>query len=157
MGDLFPSPDFDVIICHNVLQYVPDATQLRKTLSDLLKADGILSLMSVNRYSAPYQAAFLHHNLERAYQSLDEQMQRATIFDAPVNLYTAEEISQLLAAQGFSTIHHYGIRCICDYWEDNARKEQPRIMEQIERLELRLTDAFPYKFLARYYQLIASI
>jgi hypothetical protein len=29
-------------------------------------------------------------------------------------------------------------------------------MEQIERLELRLTDAFPYKFLARYYQLIAS-
>jgi S-adenosylmethionine-dependent methyltransferase len=120
LGDLFLEHDFDVIICHNVLQYVPDAAQLLKTLSDLLKADGMLSLMSVNRYSAPYQAAFLHHDLERAYQSLDDRMQRATVFDASMNLYTAEEISQLLAAQGFSAIHHYGVRCICDYWGDNA-------------------------------------
>lgn len=119
-----------------------------------LRPGGVLSLVSVNRYSVPYQAAFLHHDLERAYASLNDHTQRATIFDTPMSLATAEEISALLAARGFSAIHHYGIRCLCDYWGDNAEKMQPAVMAQLERLERRLTDAYPYKLLARYYQLI---
>lgn len=154
LSALFPAPSFDVVICHNVLQYAPDVGQLLDTLLTTLRPGGVLSLVSVNRYSVPYQAAFLHHDLERAYASLDDHTQQATIFDAPMSLATAEEVSALLAARGFSAVHHFGIRCLCDYWGDNAEKMQPTVMAQLERLERRLTDAYPYKLLARYYQLI---
>lgn len=63
-------------------------------------ASGLLSLLSVNRHSAPYQAAFPHHDLERACQSLDDRQQVATIFNAPMTLFTADEVAEMLEGQG---------------------------------------------------------
>lgn len=50
---------------------------------------------------------------------------------------------------------HYGIRCLCDYWGDNKLKADPHIFAQLERLELELTARYPYKLLARYFQVVA--
>jgi len=43
---------------------------------------------------------------------------------------------------------------MCDYWGDNARKSDPATFEQIERLDFALTDLYPYKLLARYFQVV---
>lgn len=153
---LFPAAEFDVVLCHNVLQYVPDVGLLLDGLAAALRPGGLLSLVSVNRYSAPYQAAFLHHDLERALASLDQQTHHGQLFDTAMTLTTAEEVGALLSARGFEPIHHYGVRCLCDYWGDNAEKQQPAVMAQLERLERRLSAAHPYKHLARYYQLVAQ-
>jgi S-adenosylmethionine-dependent methyltransferase len=154
LPERFPAPSFDLVLCHNVLQYVSDVGQLLDGLLAVLRPGGVLSLVSINRYSVPYQAAFLHRDLQRAYASLDDSIQRATIFDTPMTLYTAEEMTVLLAARGVAGIDHYGIRCLCDYWGDNAEKARPEVMAQLERLERRLTGREPYKQLARYFQLV---
>ncbi len=155
LGDHVPPGTFDAALCHNLLQYVPDVPRLLDGLAATLRPGGLLSLLSINRHSAPYQAAFLHHDLARALQSLDDRQQVATIFNAPMTLYAADEIITMLEAQGFTIVAHVGIRCICDYWGTNAEKQHPEVMAQIEALERRLMHISPYKDLARYYQLLA--
>lgn len=155
LGQHVPPGSVDAALCHNVLQYVPDVPQLLADLVQALRPGGLLSLLSINRHSAPYQAAFLHHDLERALRSLDVRQQLTTIFATPMTMFTADEVSAMLSGHGFRIVAHVGIRCICDYWGTTEEKQRPEVMAQIEALERRLMHTSPYKDLARYYQILA--
>jgi S-adenosylmethionine-dependent methyltransferase len=154
ISDLFPPAQFDLIICHNVLQYINDVPSLIKKFANLLKPGGVVSIVSINRYSTPYHAAFLDNDLATALTQLDTHTSNAKIFDAVMTSYSADEMKELLENTGVISEGDYGIRCICDYWGDNERKLDPEIFAQIERLEFALTDLHPYKLLARYFQVI---
>lgn len=45
----FNDETFDIIICHNVLEYIDDKEAVVKALARVLKKDGILSLAKHNR------------------------------------------------------------------------------------------------------------
>jgi S-adenosylmethionine-dependent methyltransferase len=155
VGRLFPDSHFDVVLCHNVLQYVEDVPALLKSLSLPLKPGGLMSLISINRYSMPCHAAFLRGDLAEAFSQLDARQMRAITFDAVMTNYSVDVICNMLEGAGCQIEKDYGLRCLCDYWGDNDRKSDPAIFEQIERLEYALTERYPYKLLARYYQVIA--
>jgi len=155
LRDLFPADSFDVVLCHHVLQYIKDARSLCASLVALLQPGGILSLVTMNRYSIPYHAAFLRGDLAGALAQVDARTSQGRIFDAELISYTAEEIAGLLVGLGCAVEGDYGIRCMCDYWGDNERKSDPAVWAQIEQLEFALTDRFPYKLLARNIQVIA--
>ncbi|MCI0394255.1 MAG: methyltransferase domain-containing protein [Chloroflexi bacterium] len=155
LPELFPQPCFDVVLCHNVLQYTGDVAVFLAAVAAPLKPGGLLSLISVNRYSIPYRAAFFQGDLAGAYEQLDQRMILTTIFGEPMTMYTAEEIMALLPSAGCVPIQDYGIRCVCDYWGDNERKSDPAVFAELERLELALSGRHPYKLLARYFQIIA--
>jgi S-adenosylmethionine-dependent methyltransferase len=152
---LLPNQSFDMVLCHNVVQYVDDALSLLAGLAIPLKPGGIISVMGVNRYSVPYHAAFLRNNLDDAFAALEQHRGCATLFKERVRFYTGEEIAAFLSQAGCAVDGHYGIRCLCDYWGDNERKSNPDTFAQIERLELALTDRHPYNLLARYFQVVA--
>src|SRR5215216_2329580 len=67
LPSLFAAESFDVIFCHNVMQHVDDASALLAALTAVLKPGGLFSLISVNRYSIPYHAAFMRNSLSAAY------------------------------------------------------------------------------------------
>ena len=152
---LFPPACFDLGLCHNVLQYVEDVPALLKDLAALLKTGGLISVVSINRYSIPYHAAFLNDNLIEALDQLEARKAKAKIFNATMTNYCMDEVRELLESIGCAVEKDYGIRCICDYWGNNDRKSDPAFFEQIERLEFALTERHPYKLLARYYQIVA--
>ena len=151
---LFQDLQFDLILFHNVLQYVDDVPALMKAFSGLLKPNGIISVVSINRYSTPYHAAFLDGNLAEAITLLNSRMSKAKIFDTNMVSYSANEISGIMKDSGIITEKDYGVRCICDYWGDNEKKSDPIVFDEIERLEFALTDLHPYKLLARYFQIV---
>lgn len=152
---LFPAARFDLVLCHNVLQYIDDVPALFRSLAALLRPGGWMSVVSINRYSIPYHAAFLDGDLAAAFAQLGARTARARIFDADMRSFSAAELSQELTRAGLVVEADYGIRCLCDYWGDNARKADPQVFAQIERLERALTGQHPYKLLARYFQVIA--
>ena len=154
ISNLFSEPQFDLILCHNVLQYMEDVPLLLRELAGLLKPAGSISIISINRYSTPYHAAFLDGDLAGARVRLEVRASTTKIFDTMITSYSAEEINRLLADTGILSQGDYGIRCICDYWGDNERKSDPAIFAELERLEFALTDQHPYKLLARYFQVI---
>ncbi len=151
----FRHRQFDVVLCHNVLQYVADIPGLLSMLSTVLLPGGILSLISPNRYCIPYATAFLEKDLDKALSQIDARTYQNRMFHATVTEYSAEEIRVRLPDAGLVFDAVYGIRCLSDYWGDNETKSNPEIWEKIKRLEHALTDKYPYPLLARFWQIVA--
>jgi S-adenosylmethionine-dependent methyltransferase len=101
-SSLFPDSHFDLIMCHNVLQYVSDVPALIKSFSKLLKPDGIISVVSVNRYSTPYHAAFLDGNFDEATALLESRSSKAKMFNTNIVSYSADEICEMMRNVGLS-------------------------------------------------------
>jgi S-adenosylmethionine-dependent methyltransferase len=154
IGQLFPHPRFDVVLCHNVLQYVEDVPALLRNLLSTLKPGGLLSLIGVNRFSRVYMAAFLRNDLAVALTQIDARTIQGILFDTPLTNYSAQEICTMLDTTVCQVEQDYGLLCLTSYWGDNERKYDPTIYAQLEELELALTDKHPYKLLATYYQII---
>lgn len=152
---LFSTPQFDVVLCHNVLQYVDDVPALLRALVEPLKPDGIVSLISTNRFAIPWRAAFFRNDLDEAYQVLDARSEMTMLFGHPAAEYSGDEVQAMLPQTALAFDAYYGIRCVTDYWGDNERKLQPEIWAKIVRLEFALTGRYPYNLLARFWQIIA--
>ncbi len=158
LGSLVQPASYDLILLHNVIQYLDesDAPKVIASLHRALRPGGILSLVSVNRHSATLAKAIVHAEFEEALAQLDSKHQYSRAFDHTVRVYTAEEIGLLLSDASFSVTDHYGIRVFIDYIADDDLKHDVEKYGQIEALERELTDKIPYKHLARTFQLIAS-
>lgn len=156
LPNLFAPASFDLLLCHNVLSYVDDVPARLGEMAALLKPGGVASFVNVNRYSRAYSTAFLRNDLEGALTEIGQRTFSTIVFKSTMTLYSAEEFSEMLTAQGLQIVQDYGILCMYVYWGDNERKYDPVIHGQLEKLEFELTDKFPYKWLASYYQVIAS-
>jgi S-adenosylmethionine-dependent methyltransferase len=152
---LFPNPEFDVVLCHNVVQYVEDVSTTLKSVSAPLKHGGIVSVASVNRYSEAFQAALLRLDLDEASSKLDAHETFTPGFKTTVHRFAAEELFEPLNAAGCTVLGHYGVRCLMDYMYDNERKYDAEFYQKLEQLELMLTDRYPYYLIARFFQIIA--
>jgi len=150
---LFPEPMFDCVLFHNVLQYVDDPRRAIQAISVPLKAGGLLSLASVNRYSDAMTAALLHRDLEGAAQAIDARSSPHPGFGTVTQRYAAQDVIEMLQAAGYDLCGHYGIRCVSDYIYDNEKKADPAFYAQLERLEIELSDQYPYYLLARFFHL----
>jgi hypothetical protein len=79
-----------------------------------------------------------------------------TMFGSTARALAVEEIVKLLEGQGCAIQADYGVRCMIDYWGDNERKTEPDTLAQLEELEFMLSAEYPYKLLARFFQVIAQ-
>lgn len=152
---IYPEAQFDVVLSHNVLQFVQNPVAFIKDMAHVLKPGGLLSLISVNRFALPYRAAFLEGDIAQAIDLLDEREQVSSTFQSTMQHYSVEETADFINEAGLIVEADYGIRCLYDYWGDNQRKADRATARQLEALELLLTDRHPYKLLARFFQLIA--
>ena len=152
---LWPAAQFDLVLCHNVIQYVDDLPGVLRDLIAALKPGGLISIVSINRFSIPYRIAFPRGNLAEALAQVDARRQQAILFDAPMTCYSAGELMEMLIGVGCAIEQDYGLRCVCDYWGDNDLKADPAVLQQLEALEFALAERHPYKLLGRYFQVIA--
>jgi len=155
IGDEFAQNEFDIVLCHNVIQFVDEVKPLLEILARVLKPGGFLSLISTNQYSLPYQAAFLEHDLDKAFELLDHNAGYNPVFDIHAHEFRADEVIEWLATMGLVIEKHYGIRCLYNYWGTNKLKQSSQIYDKLKKLEFELTERYPYQLTARQFQLIA--
>ncbi len=153
---LFPPARFDVALCHNVLQYVDDLDKALQALSYAVKPNGLISIICINRYSEPYRLALQELNVQAAYAGLDAKFIRSKMFDAPLAAYSADEMAAHLQGANCRVVGQYGIRCVNDYIPNNDIKHDPRFMAEMEKLELAMSDKFPYCLTGRFFHLVAQ-
>lgn len=151
---VFNETKFDVIVCHHVLQYVDEIDVALDLMLSVLCEGGVISIMSINRYSEAYRQAFQVIDLDAAIDTLDAKSIRAVVFGTDMKVYSAEEMKQLLEKVGYEVVGEYGVRCICDYISDNDLKSNPDFFAKLEKLEYEVTDKYPYYLLARNFQLV---
>ena len=156
LGDLFSEPAFDLLLCHNVLQYVEDVTAVLHALNRLLHPNGLLSLIITNPHAEVYAKAFRDFDMVGALAELGKKEHYVETFDTTIQRYTDDELKGMLETAVFTLVKQYGIRSVCDFISDNELKYDPNFYQQLERLELALSDKYPYYLLARFYHLIAQ-
>lgn len=126
-------------------------------MGGILRPGGLLSLCSVNPHSETYAAVLREFDVATALEvvSTGEREKKRNIFGLKHPLYAAGEMAEMLKANGFEIVAHYGVRCVCDYISDNDIKSDPAFFERLVQLEMALRDRYPYYLLARFYHLIA--
>ena len=150
----FPANHFDVVLCHNVIQFVDDLEPLLEILYRVIRPGGFLSLITVNQYSQLYQSAYLDQDLDAAYRGLNDSQQNNSIFDVDMQAYRADQLIQWLELQGYTLEKHYGIGCLYFDWVNDGSLQANQQIEKLKKLELALMDHEPYKHAAKYFQLI---
>lgn len=152
---LFPDPTFDVVLCHNVIEYIDDMPAMLRAMCHALLPNGLISIMGINRFSESYRQALQRLDLNAAYSNLDTRTYFTPVFETSIRLYAAEDLIPTLQDMGCSLVGRYGIRCVCDYIPDNETKTVPTFFAHLERLEHAMSDKYPYYLIARLYQVIA--
>ena len=91
----FKEETFEIIICHNVLEYIDDKATVVKALVRVLKKDGVLSIAKHNRIGRVMQMAVLLDDFEKANALLDGENSTSSKFGS-IRYYKSVFVDLLL-------------------------------------------------------------
>ncbi len=153
---LFPDRDFDLMLCHNLLQYVPDRATVVKALTQRLRPGGLLSVVGPNAHAVPMEAAVRELDLDAALKAVDAKSKPNQVYGQDIPVLTADEIGDHLRGAGLDVVGHHGVISVCHLIANNDIKYDPAFYARLEELELILADRMPYPLSARMFHLIAQ-
>lgn len=147
----FVDNSFDMIICHNVLEYIDNNKQVITELSRLLKTGGILSLVKHNRAGRVMQMAVLLDDFDRANALLDRKDGSSTQFGA-IRYYDDEDISKW--NRKLKLIDTFGIRTFWDLQQNQEKHNGEEWQLKMVQLENRVSKIQEYRDIAFFHHLI---
>ena len=146
---------YDLVLCHNLLQYLPDPAPLLRGVAQALRPGGWFSLLIPNPASETLRLALQQHDLAAAHASLTATTHRNHFYGVEMHLRDLPAWRDLLAAAGFEGIDYVGVRCVNDYINDDAVKFSEAGFAQLLALETALGSRSPYRDIARLWQITA--
>ena len=147
----FDDNTFDVIICHNVLEYIEDKKIVLDELHRVLKPRGVLSIVKHNRAGRVMQMAVLLDELEKANDLLDGKNGTASKFGA-IRYYEDEIISKWIP--GLKCIDCFGIRTFWDLQQNQEKHNSEEWQSRMMRLEMRVSQMDEYRNIAFFHHLL---
>jgi S-adenosylmethionine-dependent methyltransferase len=154
VANLFPAVSFDVVLCHNILEYVDDPVAvLRGAARAMRDSSAILSAIVRNQAGEVLKAAIQAGDLAAAEQNLTAQWGHESLYAGKVRLFTAESLQAMLIEASLAVTAKRGLRVVSDYLPPRVslRAEYDRIFE----LELKLGRRPEFAAVARYTQCLA--
>jgi ubiquinone/menaquinone biosynthesis C-methylase UbiE len=151
--EVFGEPEFDLVLCHNLLHYAESADDREAVLRAItapLRSGGLLSVLGPNEHFGPVRTAVRDHAPDLALRELDNVEAEWTVSRPG----TVGEIVACLAELGVDEVVRYGVRCVSDLVPPD-QAEDPTFLADLEQLELALSNRMPHLLTARYYHLIA--
>lgn len=136
---------YDLILCHNVLEYVKDQKRVLNLLADHLKKDGMISIVKHNRPGRVMQMAVLLNNFDHAHELLDGKDSDARQFGT-IHYYEDEELVQW--DPRLMITRSRGFRAFYDLQQDQKCHAEKFWQDQMMQLEKRVMEIEPYKSVA---------
>ena len=146
-----PDESFDVIFCHNVLEYAPDREEILRQFYRLLKPQGIISLVKHNRPGRVMQMVVLLNEFEKANALLDGEDGCAAAYGT-IRYYEDDDITKW--CEGLRIQETYGIRTFWDLQQNQDCHKDPAWQEKMVAAELRVAQMQPYRDIAFFHHLI---
>jgi len=112
---LFELGTFDVAVCHNVLEYVPDPGAAVRALSVLLRTGGIVSLLARQRAGEVMRHTLKAHDLAAAHRALAEEWATESLYGGPARVFDALSLRALAEEDCLEVFAERGVRVIADY------------------------------------------
>ena len=158
VGDLDDPPalgEFDVVLCHLVLQYRPPASGDLDRLAAWTRSGGIVSVLLPNPDGLLLRRLVVG-GAAAALDELDTDTTRTALFDTEVRKIPAADTEDALRRAGLAVERRYGTRIANDLLASDEAKHDDGGFAELLRLELALCDREPFVRIGGMYQLIAS-
>jgi ubiquinone/menaquinone biosynthesis C-methylase UbiE len=155
LTNLFPAASFDVIICHNVLEFLDDPSAVLCAAARALRdSSAILSVLVRNRAGEVFKAAIQAGDLAVAENNLTAEWGQESLYGGRVRLFTSDSLQAMLKAASLAVMADRGVRVMADYLPPRISRnaEYERILE----LERKLGSRPEFSAVARYKQYLAN-
>ena len=155
-ANLFHAEVFDVILCHNVLEYVEDPCAVLRSASGALRnPSSIISVLVRNQAGEVLKAAIQDGDLAAAERNLTAEWGNESLYGGTVRLFTAETLRAMLLESSLAVTAERGVRVLSDYLPPgvSGSDEYDRILE----LERKLGKRPEFAAVARYTHCFARL
>ena len=147
----FGDSSFDMIICHNVLEYIDDKASVVRELSRVLKPGGLISLAKHNRNGSVMQMAVLLDDFEKATSILDGEDSAASKFGS-IRYYEDSDVIKWCPELFIEKT--YGIRTFWDLQQNQEKHSDEEWQERMQRLEMRVSEMQDFINIAFFHHLM---
>lgn len=148
----FAGEFFDVILCHNVLEFVDDRRAVLRNASQVMESSSALSVLVRTRAGEVLKAAIQDGDLAGAGRRLDAEWGCESLFGEKVRLFTLESLNAMLGQASLAAAAIRGVRAISDYLPPKISRDTE--YEEILELERKLGSRPEFAAMARYAQLL---
>lgn len=142
---------FDMIICHNVLEYIDDKAAVINELARLLKKGGQMSVVKHNRAGRVMQMAVLLDDMDKANDLLDGKNSAASKFGA-IRYYEDKDIEAW--NNNLKIVDTHGIRTFWDLQQNQEKHDTEEWQMQMMQLEMRVSRMDQYREIAFFHHLL---
>jgi S-adenosylmethionine-dependent methyltransferase len=154
LPDLFPTGSFDVILCHNILEYVDDPSAVLHSAARTLRdSSSIISILVRNQAGDVLKAAIKDGDLAATENNLTAEWGHESLYGGVVRLFTAQSLRAMLLESSLAVTAERGVRVVSDYLPASISRseEYDRILE----LERKLGRRPEFAAVARYTHCLA--
>jgi SAM-dependent methyltransferase len=154
LASSFEAGSFDIILCHNILEYVDDpAAVLRGAARTMRGPSAILSVLVRNQAGEVLKAAIQAGDLAAAEQNLTAQWGHESLYGGEVRLFAADTLQAMLLEASLTITARRGVRVVSDYLP--PRVSLSAAYDRVFELERKLGRRAEFAAVARYTQFIA--
>jgi S-adenosylmethionine-dependent methyltransferase len=151
---LFEAESFDIVLCHNVLEFVEDPGVVLRSAARLLRnSSGILSVLVRNQPGEVLKTALVNGDLVEAERTMGTDWGNESLYGGKVRLFTARTLRAMLEDASFAIIAERGVRVVSDYLPEKISRTDE--YERIFQLECKLGAELEFAAIARYTQFVA--
>ncbi len=151
-SDLLEKKSFDLLLCHTLLEYLPNPESALLRLRHLLSPGGFLSLVALNRWQESLRLALRDGKFDEARMALHVEAPIDSLFGLPRKGMAKDELQAQLEAAGIDIVASQGILVFSDYLS-GATLEDPSVFTALLRLEIEAGGLSPLREVARYLHL----
>lgn len=144
---------FDLVLCHNVLEYVPDKEQTLQELARVLKPGGMLSIIKHNLPGRILASAVFSDDPGAALRLLDCGDNSDTMFGCR-DTYSSEYLITQCGQMGLSMEKRFGIRTFFALSSNDDVKSTKEWYDDMLELEMRACQLDIYRDIAFFNHLL---
>jgi S-adenosylmethionine-dependent methyltransferase len=152
--NLIPAKSFDVILCHNILEYVDDPCAVLRSVARALRdPSSVISILVRNQAGEVLKAAIQNGDLATAEQNLTAEWGHESLLGGRVRLFSAESLQAMMVQASLAVTAERGVRVLSDYLPPRVSRNNE--YERIFELECKLGRRPEFTAVARYTHCLA--
>jgi len=154
MSSLLPGKSFNLILCHNVLEYVDEPGVVLGSVAGALRdPTSIVSLLVRNQAGEVLKATIKDGDLAAAEHNLAEAWAYESLYGGKVRLFAPEGLRAILKSASLKTLAARGVRVVSDYLPSKISREND--YQRIFELERKAGARSDFAAIARYMHCLA--
>jgi S-adenosylmethionine-dependent methyltransferase len=154
LEELFAAKSFDLIVCHNLLEYVADPNAIIAKIASVLSDEGVISVLVRNRAGEVLKTTIKSADWALAKAALSAETVMDSLYGKPVRVFDRQVIMDSLDWAGLDVFAQRGVRIFSDYLDSSSLAGEAAYQHAFD-LESTLGARQEFAGIARYLQFMA--